>query len=46
MPAYNKTLDLMSTFYTKWQATPGLDLDKEISDLKTQMQTTWDAGGS
>jgi multiple sugar transport system substrate-binding protein len=46
MPAYNKTLDLMSTYYTKWQATPGLDLDKEINDLKTQMQTTWDAGGS
>ena len=27
MPAYNKSLDLLNTFGTKWQATPGLDLD-------------------
>ena len=33
MPAYNQTLDLINTFGTKWQATPGLDLDKEIADL-------------
>jgi multiple sugar transport system substrate-binding protein len=46
VPAYNQTLDLINTFYTKWQATPGLDLDKEIADLKTQMQAKWDAGGS
>ena len=46
MPAYNQTLDLMSKFYTKWQATPGLNIDTEVADLKTQMQQTWDAGGS
>ena len=46
VPAYNQTLDLLNTFSTKWQATPGLDLDKEISDLKTQMQAIWDQGGS
>ena len=46
VPAYNQTLDLINTFYTKWQATPGLDLDKEIADLKSQMQAKWDAGGS
>jgi multiple sugar transport system substrate-binding protein len=46
MPAYNQTLDLINTYYTKWQATPGLDIDKEVNDLKTQMQSTWDAGGN
>jgi multiple sugar transport system substrate-binding protein len=46
VPAYNQTFDLIQAFYTKWQATPGLDLDKEIADLKTQMQAKWDAGGS
>ena len=46
MPAYNETLDLINTFGTKWQATPGLDLDKEIADLKAQMQAIWDKGGS
>jgi len=46
MPAYNQTLDLIGTFYTKWQATPGLNLDTEIADMKTQMQAIWDAGGN
>jgi multiple sugar transport system substrate-binding protein len=46
MPAYNQTLNLINTFGTKWQATPGLDLDKEIDDMKTQMQAIWDQGGS
>jgi multiple sugar transport system substrate-binding protein len=46
MPAYNQTLDLLNTFGTKWQATPGLNLDNEIADLKTQMQAIWDKGGS
>jgi multiple sugar transport system substrate-binding protein len=46
MPAYNQTLDLLNTFGTKWQSTPGLDLDAEIADLKTQMQAIWDKGGS
>jgi multiple sugar transport system substrate-binding protein len=46
MPAYNQTLDLLNTFTTKWQSTPGLDLDAEIADLKSQMQAIWDKGGS
>jgi multiple sugar transport system substrate-binding protein len=45
MPAYNKSLDLLITFGTKWQATPGLDLDAEIEDLRTQLQAIWDAEG-
>ena len=42
MPAYNESLDLIITFGTKWQASPGLDMDKEIEDLRTQMQAIWD----
>ena len=38
--------DLLTKFYTKWQATPGLDIDAEVADLKTQMQAIWDAGGN
>jgi len=46
MPAYNQTFDLINTFSTKWQATPGLDLDAEIAEMKSQMQAIWDKGGS
>ncbi len=45
MPAYNESLDLIITFGTKWQATPGLDMAKEIEDLRTQMQAIWDKAG-
>jgi multiple sugar transport system substrate-binding protein len=42
MPAYNESLDLINTFGTKWQATPGLDMDAEIADLQAQLQAIWD----
>lgn len=45
MPAYNESLDLIITFGTKWQATPGLDLDAEIQDFQTQLQAIWDKAG-
>jgi multiple sugar transport system substrate-binding protein len=45
-PAYNQMLDTINTFFTKWQSTPDLDLDKEIADLKTQLQAVFDKGGS
>ncbi len=44
-PAYNETYDLIQKFGTKWQSTPGLNLDTEIADLKAQMQAIWDKGG-
>jgi hypothetical protein len=46
MPAYNQTLDLINTYGTKWQTTPGLTLDSEIQAMLTEMQAVWDAGGS
>jgi multiple sugar transport system substrate-binding protein len=42
MPAYNQSLDLLITFTTKWTSTPGLNLDNEINDLKSQLQAIWD----
>ena len=44
MPAYNKSLDLLQTKLTRWTSTPGLDMDQEISNLKTQLQAIWDKG--
>jgi multiple sugar transport system substrate-binding protein len=45
MPAYNETLGLVGSggkYLTKWSSTPGLDMDKEIQALKTEMQGIWD----
>ena len=44
MPAYNKSLDLLNTKLTKWTTTPGLNMDQEISRLKTELQAVWDKG--
>ena len=46
MPAYNQTLDLINTYSTKWQTTPGLDIDAEVEAMRAEMQAAWDAGGS
>ena len=44
-PAYNETLDLVLEVRDEVAVDPGLDLDAEIADLKTQMQAIWDKGG-
>jgi multiple sugar transport system substrate-binding protein len=46
MPAYNQSLDTLSKYGTKWQTTPGLDLNAEIEALRAELQGVWDAGGS
>jgi multiple sugar transport system substrate-binding protein len=45
VPAYNKTKDIIITYGTRWQTTPGLDLDAEIEAMRKEMQAAWDAGG-
>jgi multiple sugar transport system substrate-binding protein len=45
-PAYNQTFDVLQKYWTKWQSTPGLDLDTEIAALKAEIQSTFDKGGS
>jgi multiple sugar transport system substrate-binding protein len=45
MPAYNESLGLVGsggTYLTRWGNTPGLDMDKEISKLKADLQAIWD----
>jgi multiple sugar transport system substrate-binding protein len=44
MPAYNKSLDLLTQKLTRWTSTPGLNMDQEISTLKTQLQAVWNNG--
>jgi multiple sugar transport system substrate-binding protein len=44
MPAYNKSLDLLQTYLTRWTSTPGLNMDQEINTLKTKLQAVWDKG--
>jgi multiple sugar transport system substrate-binding protein len=43
MPAYNESLDLIGTFGTKWQTTPGLDIAAEAEDMRAQLQAIWDS---
>ena len=44
MPAYNKSLDLLTQKLTKWTSTAGLNMDQEIATLKSQLQAVWDKG--
>jgi multiple sugar transport system substrate-binding protein len=44
MPAYNKSLDLLTTKLTRWTSTAGLNMDQEIATLKSQLQAIWDKG--
>ena len=43
MPKYNETLDVMATYSTRWQSTPGLDLDAEIAALEAELTALWAA---
>jgi multiple sugar transport system substrate-binding protein len=42
-PAYNQTFEIILKYGTKWQTTPGLNLDTEISAMKDEIQAAWDA---
>jgi len=44
MPNYNKSLDILAKYLTRWTSTPGLNMDTEFTNLKQELQTTWDAG--
>jgi multiple sugar transport system substrate-binding protein len=43
IPAYNKTLDRVIKFWSKVTATPGLDIDKEIAAMKSDIQAIYDS---
>lgn len=45
MPAYNESLGLVGSggkYLTRWGTTAGLDMDKEIASLKSELQGIWD----
>jgi multiple sugar transport system substrate-binding protein len=42
MPKYNKSLDVLTKYLTRWTSTPGLDMDAELAKLKAELQATWD----
>lgn len=43
VPKYNETLDVLATYGTRWQSTPGLDLDAEIAALEAELTSLWAA---
>jgi hypothetical protein len=45
MPAYNESLGLVGSggkYLTNWGNKSGLDMDKEIQSLQTELQAIWD----
>jgi len=43
MPKYNKSLDILAKYLTRWTSNPGLNMDNELNNLKQELQTTWNA---
>jgi multiple sugar transport system substrate-binding protein len=43
MPAYNKSLDTLGKYLTRWTSTPNLDMDAEFAKLKAELQTVWNS---
>ena len=43
MPKYNKSLDVLTKYLTRWYGTGGLNMDAEIANLQKELQAVWDA---
>jgi len=43
MPAYNKSLDTLGKYLTKWTSTGGLNMDAEFNSLKAELQSVWNS---
>ena len=43
MPSYNKSLDTLAKYLTRWTSTAGLDMDAELAKLKSELQAVWDS---
>ena len=43
MPQYNKSLDILVKYRTKWTTTPNLDMDQEIQKLTDELQAAWNS---
>ena len=42
IPHYLESVSILNKYQTKWTSTPGLDMDKEIALLKSELQAAWD----
>lgn len=42
LPAYNETLSTLTTYRSRWDTTPGLDMDAQFAALKSEIQGIWD----
>ncbi len=43
MPNYNKSLDTLAKYLTRWTSTPGLNLDSEFAKLQAELQSVWNS---
>ena len=42
MPNYNKSLDVLVKYLTKFTGTSGLDVDSELDKMKSDLQKSFD----
>jgi multiple sugar transport system substrate-binding protein len=42
MPNYNQSLDVLTTYQSRWTQTDGLNMDDEIPQLAAELQAVWD----
>lgn len=44
MPVYNKSLDILDKYRSRWFTTKGLNMDEQVEMLRAELQKAWDAG--
>lgn len=44
MPVYNKSLDILEKYRSRWFTKGGLNMDEQIEALRAELQAAWDAG--
>ena len=40
--SYNESVSKITTYATRWDTTPGLDMNAEIANLQRDLQAIWD----
>jgi hypothetical protein len=43
MPNYNKSLDTLAKYLTRWTSTAGLNMDAEFTKLQAELQSVWNS---
>jgi multiple sugar transport system substrate-binding protein len=42
IPAYNESVATLVTYRSRWDSTPGLDMDQQLEALRAELQGIWD----